>query len=602
MENLLNRILGSLRLGRALRFVWKSDSRLVVANAILVVTRSALPLAFLFIIKLLIDEVSTSLGQEVPLEGLPQTLRIVAAGALLMAVIVVLRSTADYIREALAQTVTDYMYSILHAKSIEVDLEYYENPQYYDSLHRAQQEASFRPLNIVNGLLDIAYYSVSLLAVAGLLFTLHWVLTIVLLFSVFPGLLVRLRYSQKIYHWQRQRTQTERQSSYYDMMLTNGQHAKEMRLFDLGHTFLGRFAKLRGQLRKERLEIIKRRSTAELITGVLTITIENIAYAFMAYLVLRGSISIGSFVLYLEGFRMGQDSLYSLLYAVADLYEDNLFLANLYEFLDIKRVVKEPQNPKPVSTKPQKGFVFEGVSFQYPALTRPVLEDINISIDVGEVVALVGENGSGKTTLTKLLCRLYDPTAGKITYNGVDLRDYTTIELRKQFGVLFQDYVNYNLSATENIWLGDVDAEPEPQRIEEVARMSGILPVVNKLPNGFDTMLGKWFDNGEELSIGEWQKFGLSRAYWRDAPILILDEPTSAMDPRSESHVFDRFRELIAGKTAIIVSHRLSTVRMADRIYVMENGSIVEQGKHDDLMLKRGKYAELFELQAVHYR
>jgi ATP-binding cassette subfamily B protein len=288
--------------------------------------------------------------------------------------------------------------------------------------------------------------------------------------------------------------------------------------------------------------------------------------------------------------------------SLAGLYEDNLFLSNLYEFLDLKRTVIEPVQARPVPQPMQSGIVLDHVSFQYPAGTRKVFEDISLTIRPGEVVALVGENGSGKTTLIKLLCRFYDPTGGTITIDGIDLRQFETKALRREIAIIFQDYAHYHLTARENIWFGNTTLPPDHEQVMAAARRSGADDVIRALPHGYETILGKRFEHGEELSIGEWQKVALARAFMRDAQIIVLDEPTSSMDAKAEYEVFQSFRRLLSGRTAILISHRFSTVRMADCIYVLKQGSVIEGGSHEELLKRRGVYADLFEKQARSYR
>lgn len=287
---------------------------------------------------------------------------------------------------------------------------------------------------------------------------------------------------------------------------------------------------------------------------------------------------------------------------IAGLYEDNLFLSNLYEFLDLKPKVAEPLHPTPVTRPMQTGIVFDHVSFQYPTGSRKVIEDISLTIRPGEKVALVGENGAGKTTLIKLLCRLYDPTEGRITLDGVDLRQFEISALRREIGVIFQDYSRYHLTARENIWFGNINLPSDDERIVTAGRQAGADDVITSLPNGYETVIGKWFEGGEELSIGEWQKVALARAFLRDAQIIVLDEPTSSLDVKGEYEVFKKFRQLADGQAAILISHRFSTVRMADRIYVLNGGRIIENGTHDELVQLGGMYAHLFETQAQYYR
>jgi ATP-binding cassette subfamily B protein len=573
-----------------------------MASLALLVVQGTLPLLSLYLMKLVVDAVTTGLaapdkgvafGQVALLIGLMGAVTLVGA---------LCRSIAGLVSEAQAQVVTDHISDILHAKSIEVDLEYYESAQYYDTLHRAQQEAPYRPTRIVNGLAQVGQSGVSLLAMAGLLFSFHWGIAAILFAAVVPGVLVRLRYANQMYRWQRERTPTERQAWYFNWLLTGDMHAKEVRLFDLGPLFIRRFRDLRQQLRRERLEIVTRRSVAELVTQASVTLAVFGSYAFIAYRTVQGAITLGDLVMYYQAFQRGQGFLQEMLGGLAGLYEDNLFLSNLYEFLDLKPKVVEPHHPRPVPQPIQTGIVFDHVSFQYPTGTRKVLEDITLTIRPGEHIALVGENGAGKTTLIKLLCRLYDPTEGTITLDGLDLRQFATAALRREISIVFQDYAKYHLTARENIWFGDVDLPPDDERIVAVARHSGADGVISGLPQGYETTLGKWFEDGEELSIGEWQKVALARAFLRAAQIIVLDEPTSALDAQAEYEVFKKFRQLAEGRTAILISHRFSTVRLADRIYVLENGRISESGTHDELVRHGGMYARLFETQAQYYR
>jgi ATP-binding cassette, subfamily B, bacterial len=311
---------------------------------------------------------------------------------------------------------------------------------------------------------------------------------------------------------------------------------------------------------------------------------------------------VGDLVMYYQAFQRVQGFLQGILSSLTGLYADNLFLSNLYEFLDLKRTVAEPAVARPVPQPMRVGIVFDHVSFQYPGGTRKAIEDVSLVIRPGEVVALVGENGSGKTTLIKLLCRLYDPTGGSITLDGIDLRQFETHALRREIAIIFQNYAHYHLSAEENIWLGNASLPPDRERVAAAARRSGADEVIRGLPRGYDTILGKRFADGEELSVGEWQKVALARAFMRDAQILVLDEPTSSMDAKAEYEVFQNFRKLVAGRSAILISHRFSTVRMADRIHVLQHGRVIEGGSHDELIRAGGTYARLFEMQARHYR
>ncbi len=601
-ESIKRRIRGTLQLGRALRFVWQSAKGSTLANGVLTAVQGLLPLLPLYLMKLLVDAVTAGLAAPDKGAAFRRVLWLVGllGGATLLTYLI--RMLAGLISEWQAFIVTDHMNDVLLAKSVEVDLEYYESARYYDTLHRAQREAPSRPISIVNGLAQIGQNGISLLAIAGLLLTFHWLVAALLFAAVLFGTAVRLKYTGKMYRWQREQTSTERQAGYLNWMLTNSSHAKEIRLFDLGPLFIRRFRELRRKLRTGRLAITRKRYVADFAAQTLSTAAIYGSYAYVAYQAVWGKITYGDLVMYFQAFQRVQGFLQGMLSSLAGLYEDNLFLSNLTEFLDLKRTVVEPVAPRPVPQPMQRGLALHQVSFQYPTGTKKVLGDISLAIRPGEVVALVGENGSGKTTLIKLLCRLYDPTGGTITLDGIDLRQFETKALRREIAVIFQDYAHYYLTARENIWFGNISLPPGHERVLAAARRSGADDVIRALPRGYETILGKWFEDGEELSIGEWQKVALARAFMRDAQIIVLDEPTSSMDAKAEYETFRNFRQLVSGRTAILISHRFSTARMADRIFVLKQGGLVESGTHEELLGRRGVYASLFEKQARAYR
>jgi ATP-binding cassette subfamily B protein len=589
-----------LLLRRAVRLVWQSAPGWTLASLVLLIVQGLLPLASLYLLKLIVDAVTAALKSSQP--NFNDTLwLIVAMGAVTLASALA-SSLAALVNEVQAQSVTDYMGSVIHAKSVQADLAYYENSQYYDTLHRAQQEAPYRPTHIVSGLVQVGQSSVGLIALVGLLLSLHWIVAAVLLLAALPAMFVRLRYSQQLYAWQRQRTSSERQASYIQLLLTNEAHAKEIRLFNLGDLFIQRYRDLRTILRNERMRLVKHRSRNELITQSVGTLASFGALAYIAYQAVHGTLTLGDLVMYYQAFQRGQAYLQNVVGGLASLYEDSLFLTNLYEFLDLQPRIMEPSSPRPLSIPLRQGIAFEHVRFNYGANDQPVLDDITLTIRPGEHIALVGANGAGKTTLVKLLCRLYDPSAGRITLDSVDLREFDTTDLRRQISVIFQDYAHYQLSARENIWLGNIALPPDDGLIAEAAQAAGADTLIDSLPHGYDTRLGNWFDDGHELSIGQWQKIALARAFLRDAHILVLDEPTSALDAAAEYEVFQQFRHLATGRTTILISHRFSSVRMADRIYLLANGRIAEAGSHAELMRQGGEYARLFELQAGNYR
>jgi ATP-binding cassette subfamily B protein len=592
----------ALRFDRAVRFVLQAGPGWTIASLALVLVQGALPLLALYLMKLIVDAVTFSLTAPDKVAAFRHVALFIGLAAAVALLNALCQLIAGLVREAQALAVTDHMYDILHAKSIEVDLEYYENPQYFDTLHRAQQEGPYRPTQILNSLVRLGQNSISLMAMAVLLFSFHWGVAVVLFAAAVPGVLVRLKYSGKMYRWQRERTPVERKAIYFNWLLTGDVHAKEIRLFGLGDLFIRGFSDIRKQLRRERLEITRKRSIADLVAEASATLAVFGSFGFIAYRTVQGIITLGDMVMYLGAFQRGLSYLRNMLGGVGDLYENNLFLSNLYEFLDLEPKVEEPLYASPVPRPIQEGIVFEHVSFQYPTGNKMVLEDISLSIAPGEVVALVGENGSGKTTLIKLLCRLYDPADGTITLDGIDLRQFETRALRREISVIFQDYAQYYLTARENIWFGNIELPPDHEEIATAARYAGADDLITRLPKGYETILGKWFKDGEELSVGEWQKVALARAFLRDAQMIVLDEPTSCLDAKAEYEVFKGFRKLLEGRAAILISHRFSTVRMADRIFVLEDGSIAESGPHEELVQLGGKYAHLFEKQAQSYR
>jgi ATP-binding cassette subfamily B protein len=596
------KIFRELHLAKALRLVWQSTPKWTIASIALMILQGVLPLLTLYLMKLIVDAVTAGIVSPDKTEAFRQILYLIGLAGIVTIFSTLCSSIASIVSEQQTQMVSDYMNNIIHAKSVEVDLEYYENSKYYDTLQRAQREGPFRPGRIVNGLVQFFQNGISLVVMAGVLLTLHWGIAALLFLAVIPGIFVRIKYSHKMYDWQRTRTSAERKAAYFHWMLTGEGHAKEIRLFDLGPLFMQRFQDLRVQFRKEMLGITARRSIAELITQTFSAWAVLASYLFIAYRTVQGLITMGDLVMYYQAFQRGQGFMRSMLNSLANLYEDNLFLSNLYEFLELKPKVTEPLHPKLFPAAMQNGIVFDSVDFIYPGNKIKALDDISLTIRPGEVIALVGENGSGKTTLVKLLCRLYDPSSGTITIDGINIRDFKITDLRREINVIFQDYARYHLTARENIWFGNTDMKSDDEQILHAARHAGIDDVISGFENGYETVLGKWFEDGKELSIGEWQKVALARAFLRDSGMIIFDEPTSSMDAKTEYKVFQKFSDLVQGRSAVIISHRFSTVRMADRIYVLNKGRIIEGGSHEELIRYGGKYARMFEIQAEAYR
>ena len=597
-----NPIQSTLQLKRALSLVWQTAPKWTLINVAISFLQGALPLVALYVMKRLLDAVMMTLVSSNPGNAFhPVVFWILAAGGVAV-LISIIQSLGEYASEAQSMQVTDAVANILHAQSIAVDLEYYENPNFYDTLHRAQLEAPYRPTRIVNGLIQVAQNSISLLGILALLVSFNPVLALILVVAAIPGALVRLYHSRRLYGFAQAQTENDRRAWYYHNILTYGDFAKELRLFNLGSLFKKRYQNVRQQIREGKLAISRSRVLTELVAQLLAIITLFGSLAWIALQTVLGKVTLGGLVVYYLAFQNGLNFLQAVLHALAGLYEDNLFLSNLYQFLDLKPKIKAPALQQPVPPAMPCRITFDKVGFTYASRQQETLHDIDLSLEPGEVIALVGENGSGKTTLIKLLCRLYDPTRGRIQIGGIDVRELDPIQWRRQIGVVFQDYVRYGLTALENIWLGNIEISPDPIRIAEASQPCGADSVIRRLPHGYDTMLGQWFDQGQELSGGEWQKIALARAFWRQAHILILDEPTSSLDPLAEAELFSNFRKLLKGRCGILISHRFSTVQMADYIYVMAQGSIIERGTHAALLAQNGQYAKLYRAQASHYQ
>jgi ATP-binding cassette subfamily B protein len=595
--------LGRLKpLRRAVGLVWESARGWTVAGAVLMLLQGLLPLLALYLTKLTVDAVTAGIRSPDKEGALARVLLWIALTGLVALATAALRAVAEIVREQQGQRVTDHVMDVIHRQSAAVDLAYYEDPRYHDTLYRAQQEAPHRPTRMVQSLTTILQNGISLLGLAGLLLFLHWGVALVLFVAVLPGIVVKLRNARKLHAWQASRTKIERRAWGFHWMLTSASHAKELRIFGLGQVFRERYRELREKLREERMRLTLGRAGFDLVAQAGAILSLFGMLAFVAWRTLLGMLTLGDMVMYYQAFQRAQGYLQEILGGLAGLYEDSLFLGNFEEFLALKPQVAISASPATVPRPMKAGFSVEGVGFRYPTSDRPVLEDVRFTIGTGEVVALVGDNGSGKTTLAKLLCRLYDPTAGRIAVDGVDLRALDPAVLRREISVIFQDYVHYPLSVRENIWIGDVEADAQGAAIDSAAEQAGAGPLIARLPRAYDTVLGGQFDDGVELSVGEWQKVALARAFLRDAQLVILDEPTSSMSARAEFEVFEAIRGLLDGRSALLVSHRFSTVRMADRICVLDQGRIVEQGTHDELVRLGGTYAGMYELQARSYR
>jgi ATP-binding cassette subfamily B protein len=502
----------------------------------------------------------------------------------------------------------DINLSILE-KAVGLDLRHFEDPEYYDRLTKARREASSRPLSVVTRSFQMLQNVISLFGYAALLLRFSGWAVAALLVAAIPATFAEMRFSNKAFRMRNWRSPESRKLMYLEYVLANDEHAKEVKLYELGPLLLDRYRKLGESFYEQDRDLAITSSRWGYLLSLLATGTFYGCYALMVIATVRGSLTLGDMTLGMVAFRQGQQSFQSLLGAFSGMYEDNLYMSNLFEFLSSKSD-SEIDHAKPngqngssnIKVLEERGVRFEGVGFQYPGRADWALRNIDVFIPAGQSLALVGQNGAGKTTFIKLLTRLYSPTEGRVLLDGKDLKDWDESTLRRRIGVLFQDFAKYQFTAGENVGMGSVQNLEDEAQIRRAVGRGGADEVVADLKEGLETPLGRWFSGGLELSGGQWQKIALSRAFMReDADILVLDEPTAALDAEAEHAVFLRFRELTKGKTSIMISHRFPTVKMADRILVIERGQMVEEGTHAELVEKRGRYAQLFSLQAQGY-
>ncbi|MEO8314714.1 MAG: ABC transporter ATP-binding protein [Pseudomonadota bacterium] len=599
LRRLPREFLEVFRYGRkALELVWQTSRKLTLWLAALTVVAGTLPALIATIGGLIVDAViaaSSGGGDVMPV------LKLVAfEGAAVAALALAMRAQSlatTLLREQLGFRVN----TMILDKALTLDLEHFEDSEFYDRLTRARREASQRPLSLVMRSFSLVQNLVSLATFGVVLFTFSPWAVMLLVLSGFPGFIAEARFSSEAFRLFRWRSSERRMQAYLETVIAREDHAKEVKLYALGARLLERYKAIHHKLFAQERQLAIRRDSWGFGLGLLATGALYGGYSWVAVSAVHGVITLGQMTRYLMLFRQGQSAVSSVLGAVSGLYEDNLYLSTLYEYLDTP--ARPPGGTQQSGPDPTDGLKLENVSFTYPGADQPALSDVSLHLKPGGSLALVGANGSGKTTLIKLLTRLYVPTTGRILLDGRDLAEWDLETLRRRFGVIFQDYVRYQMLVGENIGAGDELHFEDEARWRESARLGQADEMVAALPDGYRTQLGKWFPGGRELSGGQWQKIAVARSFMRgDADIRVLDEPTAAMDAEAEAEVFRHVRDMAEGRMTILISHRFSTVRMADEIVVLDAGRIVERGNHDSLMQQHGVYARLFALQAVGYR
>ena len=587
----------------ALELVWATSRRLTVALALLTLFAGVLPAGIAYVGALIVDAVVAAIAvhRDTGATELTTALGYVALEGLLVAALAAVQRGLSTCQSLLRAQLGQRVNEMILEKAVTLELRHFEDSEFYDKLTRARREASSRPLSLVMRSFGLVQNGIALVSYGTLLAQFSPWAVAVLILAGLPAFVVEAKFSGDAFRLFRWRSPETRMQLYLETVLAREDHAKEVKLFELGPLLLERYRAIFQKVFKEDRALTIRRDTWGFFLGLLSTAAFYAAYAWIAVSAVRGQITLGEMTMYVLLFRQGQAAVSASLAAIGGMYEDNLYLSTLYDYLDTP--VEIATGSARSGPDPADGVRFEHVSFTYPDASEPAVSDVSFQLKPGQSLALVGENGSGKTTLIKLLTRLYKPSAGRITLDGLELGEWDPSVLRRRVAVIFQDFARYQLEVGENIGVGDVEHFEDEARWRAAADLSTAAPFIEELPAGYHTQLGKWFREGRELSGGQWQKIALARAFMREgADILVLDEPTAAMDARAEAEVFEQFRELARDRMVILISHRFSTVRRADQILVIQGGHILEYGDHDALMRLGGHYANLFTLQARGYR
>ncbi len=586
--------------GRAVALVWTTHRQLTIVLAVLTLVAGLIPAGIAYLGKLIVDGVVLAAQSQLAIDRL-HALQYLAMEAIAVAVLAGCQQGTTLCQSLLRVLLGQKVNVLILEKALTLDLAHFEDSEFYDKMTRARREASVRPLSLVGRTFGLVKDSLSLVTFGGLLLKFSPIAVFMLMLAAVPAFIAETRFAGAAFRLFKWRVPETREQQYLENLIAREDFAMEVKLYQLGETLLNRYRNTFNRLYVEDRDLTVQRSTWSYLLGLVSTATFYVTYVWIVWEAIAGHISLGELTMYLVVFRQGQSTFSSILTSVGGMYEDSLYLSNLYEFLE--QEISIPLGFAQRGPRPGDGIRFENVSFSYPGNDEPALQKISFHLRPGEKLAIVGKNGSGKTTLIKLLTRLYSPDSGRILLDGLDLAQWDVNVLQRRIGVIFQNFVRYQFTVGENVGVGDVDHLEDQPRWEEATEIATARPFIETMPDKFQTRLGKWFKGGRELSGGQWQKIALSRAFMRTkADILVLDEPTSAMDAEAEVEIFNQFRAVTQNQMAILISHRFSTVRMADQIMVMEDGRVMESGTHEELVRAGGGYAHLFELQAAGYQ